>query len=182
LVFGIAKILYAAHANHSLAKNAIYGSLVVIPVFLLWLYVVWLIVLFGAELCCYFQYKRLKIPFRFNVEDRLNPFIVVDIVEALGDQQNSPGGGLTLPRLIEKLRVPMRPLVRHLDFLESEGWVVATEGSFFSGKGKYFLAVPKTKVRLDKIFELLESRHYQPTSERGLNVHKRFRSLWSEAN
>ncbi|MFI5205483.1 MAG: hypothetical protein ACHQVK_00935, partial [Candidatus Paceibacterales bacterium] len=28
---------------------------------MLWLYLVWLIVLFGAELCCYFQFKRLGI-------------------------------------------------------------------------------------------------------------------------
>lgn len=46
----IAKIGYAAFSAGSVRKNAIYGSLSAIPIFLVWVYLSWLIVLFGARL------------------------------------------------------------------------------------------------------------------------------------
>jgi membrane protein len=179
-VFEVAKILYASYAAHALAQNKIYGSLVVIPVFLVWLYVVWLIVLFGAELCCYFQYRRLGIPFRFGIEDRLNPFLVVDIIEALGDHQMQPKGGLTAAKLLEILKLPLRQLMRHMDYLQEEGWVVQSAGAFTRSGNRYFLAVPEDQVDIPKIFAQLESRRYIPRSERGQQVHNRFKGLFSE--
>jgi len=52
----IAKLLYAFFATHSFRYNAIYGSVGAIPLFLLWVYVSWLIVLFGARLAYALQY------------------------------------------------------------------------------------------------------------------------------
>lgn len=45
----IAKIGYAAFSAGSVRKNAIYGSLSAIPIFLVWVYLSWIIVLFGAR-------------------------------------------------------------------------------------------------------------------------------------
>lgn len=181
IVFELGKVLYAAYATHAIAYNAVYGSLVVIPVFLVWLYVVWLIVLFGAELCFYLQFKRLGIVYRFGVEDRLNPFVVIDIIEVLGDNQLEPKGGLTLAGLIDRLKLPMRDLLRHLDFLESEGIVVQSQGTFLSG-GRYYITLPKKNVKISAIFTQVESRRYTPRSERAVSVHTRFRRVWNEPN
>lgn len=52
----IAKHLYSFFATHSFRYNAIYGSLGAIPLFLLWVYVSWLVVLFGARLAYALQY------------------------------------------------------------------------------------------------------------------------------
>jgi membrane protein len=52
----IAKHIYAFFATHSFRYNAIYGSLGAIPLFLLWVYVSWLLVLFGARLAYALQY------------------------------------------------------------------------------------------------------------------------------
>ena len=41
-------------------KNKIYGSLISFPIFLIWLFVVWCIVLAGVSLCAYLQ-KRLRL-------------------------------------------------------------------------------------------------------------------------
>lgn len=46
----IAKIGYAAFSAGSVRKNAIYGSLSAIPIFLVWVYLSWIIVLFGARI------------------------------------------------------------------------------------------------------------------------------------
>ena len=50
VAFELAKLAYAYYATHTLGIS-IYGSLAVLPVFLLWLQLGWLIVLYGAELC-----------------------------------------------------------------------------------------------------------------------------------
>ena len=179
VVFEVAKFVYAMYATHAISTNAVYGSLVVIPVFLVWLYVIWLIILFGAELCCYMQFKRLGISYKFGVEDRLNPFVVVDIVEALGDHQQSPKGGLTMAGLIEIMKLPMRDLMRHLDFLESEGILVQSEGNFLTG-GRFYLTLPRENVQISKIFSSVEARRYVPRSERAVAAHNRFRRVWAE--
>lgn len=44
-----AKVAYATLSSHSIQRDKIYGSLSAIPTFLLWTYVSWLIVLFGAR-------------------------------------------------------------------------------------------------------------------------------------
>lgn len=46
----LAKIGYAAFSAGSVRKNAIYGSLSAIPIFLVWVYLSWIIVLFGARI------------------------------------------------------------------------------------------------------------------------------------
>jgi membrane protein len=91
VVFEVAKLLYAAYAHRALTTYSVYGSLAIIPVFLLWLYVIWLIVLFGAELCCLFEAKRLKIPYKFDSRDKLNTFIVADILDLMTPAQGSTG-------------------------------------------------------------------------------------------
>ena len=45
----LAKVVYARVATMSVRKDAIYGSLSAIPTFMLWTYLSWLIVLFGAR-------------------------------------------------------------------------------------------------------------------------------------
>jgi membrane protein len=51
----IAKWAYATFVARSVRYSAIYGSVAAVPIFLLWLYVSWAIVLFGARLAFVFQ-------------------------------------------------------------------------------------------------------------------------------
>ncbi len=46
---------YFTHAVSSLVYSKIYGSLAIIPIFMFWLYLVWIVVLIGAEISYYFQ-------------------------------------------------------------------------------------------------------------------------------
>lgn len=57
VVFEIAKQLYAVYAVRAI-KSSIYGSLAVAPVFLLWLNFVWMIFLFGAQICHYLNERQ----------------------------------------------------------------------------------------------------------------------------
>jgi membrane protein len=53
----LAKVVYARVATMSVRKDAIYGSLSAIPTFMLWTYVSWVIVLFGARVA-YLVWER----------------------------------------------------------------------------------------------------------------------------
>jgi len=50
LLFEIAKKLFALYVTHADAYTTIYGALASIPLFLIWVYVSWFIILLGAEL------------------------------------------------------------------------------------------------------------------------------------
>ena len=152
--------------------------MVVIPVFLLWLYVIWLIILFGAELCCYFQYKSLKIPYHFHTEERLDPMIVMDIVESLAATQNSPKGGLSLTGIVGLLKVPVKEVLRHLEFLQREGWVITAESNFLTAH-KFFLTVPPEKIDELKIFKQLEGGRYIPSSARVREAQTSYDDFWT---
>lgn len=57
-LWNIAKYAYAYYARHNVTTQDIYGSLAAIPLFILWLYVSWLLVLFGAQLTFALQNAR----------------------------------------------------------------------------------------------------------------------------
>lgn len=180
-VFEIAKLIYAAYASYAIAHNSVYGSLAIVPLFLLWLYVIWLIVLFGAELCFYFQYQRLGIPYQFSDGERLNLFLINDIIEELGQPTDGPQGGLTILELLGKLKVPPDELMEHIHFLEEGEWVLSRPESG-KKKKKIYLVVPKEKIDFRKVSELLETHRYAPRSERGKQINEQLKKLWSPAN
>lgn len=49
VLFELAKRAYTLYATRAIAYSAIYGAVGSIPIFLVWIYVIWLVVLFGAE-------------------------------------------------------------------------------------------------------------------------------------
>ncbi len=55
-VWNLGKFGYAWYAKNAVTQQVIYGSLAVIPLFVLWLYASWLLVLFGAQLTFAFQH------------------------------------------------------------------------------------------------------------------------------
>ncbi len=52
ILFELAKIGFASYASHVSYYHVLYGALSVIPLFLIWLYLSWLIILGGALFCC----------------------------------------------------------------------------------------------------------------------------------
>jgi membrane protein len=53
---------YAQYARSAVAFTSIYGSFAALPVFLLWVYLTWLIVLFGCEVAFAVQYVSAGAP------------------------------------------------------------------------------------------------------------------------
>jgi membrane protein len=58
VVFEIAKEVFAFYVAHAPAYSVVYGTFAAVPFFLLWIYVSWLVVLFGAELAASLDYWK----------------------------------------------------------------------------------------------------------------------------
>lgn len=63
-----AKLLYAVYASHALSTKNVYGSLATVPLFILWIYLSWLLVLLGAQLAFAFQHATTYYKDRLALE------------------------------------------------------------------------------------------------------------------
>jgi membrane protein len=56
VLFEIAKEIFAYYVRHAPGYNIVYGTFALVPIFMLWVYLSWLMVLFGAELTACLEY------------------------------------------------------------------------------------------------------------------------------
>ncbi len=128
LVAGVAwwgaRLGYSEFAAYSFRYNPVYGSLGFLPLFLVWLYVSWMLVLFGARLSYVVEHASFRDSlFAFGSHPRAR-----ELVGARVAQEATvvwfEGGTPPLPRdLAMQLRVP-EPLVQEtVDDLEKAGLI-----------------------------------------------------------
>lgn len=115
LLFEAAKFGYAIYAAKAIKYSAIYGTLGAIPLFILWIYISWVLILIGAvvsfsleNLGTYMKEEKALLASQ-KVKELLAIRIMVEVAGAYGQ-------GKTLPEvdfIAHKLEVPVR-LVRHM--------------------------------------------------------------------
>jgi membrane protein len=135
-LFEAAKLLFRVYVGLFPSYELIYGAFATVPLFLLWIYLCWLIILFGAELVCSLSYSR---PSQQRRLPRL--LSLLGVLRVLYDKQQT-GAGMSLVEL-EKSGWPLadEEWLDLLAFLEeeklvcrsgSEQWMISRDLNHYS--------------------------------------------------
>ncbi len=125
-----AKNLLGVYTAHALTLNKLYGSLGLIPLFMFWMYLMWMFVLLGLEVSAIIQTLRgrdIEILARADEEDGLvDPAIAIRVVEfvATSFDQGRPAETDEISRELRLDRLLVRAM---LDRLEQAGIVARLE-------------------------------------------------------
>lgn len=95
ILFEGVKTLFKLWAVNSVRTSLIYGSLSIIPIFLVGLYLFWIIVLIGTEITFFLQHEKDPIsgnPEEFNMEEKL--LVGLEIFRLIASSYITSGGGI----------------------------------------------------------------------------------------
>ncbi|MFZ3320983.1 MAG: YihY family inner membrane protein [Usitatibacter sp.] len=124
--FEMAKELFEIYIHASPAVDRVYGAFAAVPLFLIWIYFSWLVVLFGAELtvCASFWHGNLwKEEQRPGTRFREGLALTRALLEA-------GGGPLTFNALAERTRLPAMEIEETIVQMQDGGVVQEVAGGY----------------------------------------------------
>lgn len=121
----------ALYNTRVLTYNAIYGSLGILPLFLLGLYLSWLILLFGAQVAYVFQFRKAYLQERQSgrVNQQAREFIALRFMAEIGRLFQAQAKPLTVTACAEHFGVPPKLTKDILSLLVNGRLLVETTGT-----------------------------------------------------
>ncbi len=141
-IWEVAKVGYAHLAAHLVRFDTIYGSLSAIPIFLLWVYASWIVVLFGCRLAYAGHASRHQNSLLKGQEAR--EVFTGRVALALAEQFSSGGGAVSVARLATALKAPVATVAEALVALTREELVNENDG-------RYLLTRPPKLITLAQV-------------------------------
>ena len=151
---GLAKQILGWYLSSMPTYSLIYGAFATVPILLLWIYLCWLIVLFGAVIAAYLP-SLLSGVARRGGGPGWEFQLAVEVLQALSRMRGTATRGLKLPQLANLLRVDTLQLSPVMEALQSLDWVgqLATERD--NEEPRHVLLIEPTKEPLRPLVERL---------------------------
>jgi membrane protein len=144
ILWEIAKAGFNWYITNLASFRQIYGSLGTVPVFLLWLYLTWVIVLFGTELAYAIQYPHKDSLLGNAYREFYAVRAMAEISRMFGERK---GGKRNVLDRMRSIGIPPDIIGDILNQLAKEGLLIFTEGK------DYYLARAPSTITVSEIIE-----------------------------
>ena len=121
---------FAAFAATSTQYAAIYSSLAILILFLIWLYINWLILLLGASLSFYWQHPEylVALPGEPRLSNRMRERVALIVLSLIARAHYEGAPPLSFAAIVQRLGVPMHAVDVVLAALQAGGLLVQPQG------------------------------------------------------
>lgn len=122
-------LAFAALAGSSAQYDAIYSGFAIVLLFMIWMYVSWLILLFGAQIAFYAQNPRLMTRYRFRLQlgGRLREKLALLVMYLVGENYYRQRTPWSIESLSDRLRVTGDALETVVSRLAANGLLLEVE-------------------------------------------------------
>jgi len=171
--------LYAANA----AISSVYGALFLLPLFLLFLWLTWVIILFGLEVAYAVQAmkgRRFKHLAAKQEEMVIDPTWLLPLVAEIAARFDD-GEPATTEKLADRMNLPQRPVQRMLNALEQSNMVHRVGGDDDKAAG-YTLAKPADRFNAADVLAVGDQMvsNIKRENTPAWNLVRRLRQQWQQ--
>ncbi|MCF8159394.1 MAG: YihY family inner membrane protein [Polaromonas sp.] len=136
--FEAAKKLLVLYLGKVPTYSVLYGAFATLPILLIWIYVGWVIVLLGAVIAAYLPSLLSGVQRRASSQG-WQFLLALEILQQLAPARASPGKGLTMTGLSQRLKVDALQLEPVLETLVELDWVGQLQEEQEHGESRYVL-------------------------------------------
>jgi membrane protein len=146
------KRLLGLYTSHALTLNQLYGSLGFIPLFMFWVYTMWIFVLFGLEVSAIVQVLRGRSPAILNrgegTPGMIEPSIVLRVLQEAGKAFDD-GTPLEVDQVANQLGLPITSTRVIIERLADRGFLVRLQTA-----DQFALSRPLEKIQAREILDI----------------------------
>lgn len=155
VMFHANNLVSVLYVSRVVSNSKIYGSLGLVPVFMIGLYLSWLILLFGAQVAYAYQNRAIYVEEKQveNINQRGREFIALRLMTLIGQNYIRGEPPTKVVELAEQLGVPTRLIQQIMQTLAGARIAVETAG----GEPAYLPARPMERITCYDILEAMRA-------------------------
>jgi membrane protein len=180
VLFSFARWGFGLYVTKYAHFNRIYGILGTLPAFLMWVYISWVIVLFGAEVTFTFQYHRLEREEKTVVpgDPTYSLYYAIRALLALRDHFQSGKGPLSVIELANSLNVAYGLMDEILLKLREARFVASVD----EAREQFLPARDLEQVTLQEVVEAIKAETLVVASSPGDRQREKIASIFEKAS